>query len=59
MKTYLECVYFPLDFTLASGETNTIIYLVIKKILFYDTGLTKKLSLKHRFCAAVFTCFLN
>jgi hypothetical protein len=41
------------------GETNTIRYLVTNQTVFCIAGPTKKLSLKHSFCEAVFTYFYN
>ena len=41
------------------GETNAARCLVTNQTAFCTTRPTKKLSLKHSFCAAVFTCFFN
>jgi hypothetical protein len=41
-----------------SGETNTVIYLEIKKLCFMLSNLLKKLSLKCKFCTAFYMFFL-
>lgn len=41
------------------GVTNAIRCLVTYQTMFCTAGPTKKLSLKHIFCEAVFTCFFN
>ena len=41
------------------GVTNTVKYLVTNQTVFCTAGFTKKLSLKHSFYEAIFTCFLT
>jgi len=41
------------------GATHATRCLVTNQTVFYTAGPTKKLSLKHSFCEAVFTCFFN
>jgi len=55
----LGCVCFPLAFALTVKQTNAATCLIIKEIVFYVAGSTKKLSLKHSFCAVFFTYFFN